>query len=49
MCSIKQSIVNKNESSDNTMWKEVSYDKAMLEKKWEKDIVHEKIVTLPPY
>ena len=49
MRSMEQSVVNKNESSDNIIWKEVSHNKAMLEKKKEevsKDIVHEKIVTL---
>ena len=36
MHSMEQSIVNKNESSDNIMWKEASHNEAMLKKKKEK-------------
>ena len=32
MRSMEQSVVNKNESVDNIMWKEVSHNEAMLEK-----------------
>ena len=45
MHSMEHSVVNKNESSDNIIWKEVSHNEAMIEKKkegMEKDIVHEK-------
>ena len=32
MRSMEQSVVNKNESVDNIMWKEVGYNEAMLQK-----------------
>ena len=43
MHSIEQSVINKNESKDNIMWKEVSHDEAMLKKK--KEEVREKYGT----
>ena len=33
MRSMEQSVVNRNESNDNIMWKEASHKEAMLEKK----------------
>ena len=37
MHSIKQSVINKDESNDSIMWKDMSYNEAMLEK-WKEEV-----------